>query len=274
MESTINFNFDGGPAMSNIKGLEWTFNTEAERYEKMRPGYVPELYDDIFKYVDINENSNVMEIGIGGGQATLPVLKKGCKVTAVEYGENLAKVCCEKFKEYPKFSTVINKFENSDFESNSFELIFSASAFHWVSEEIGYSKVFDLLISGGVFARFANHPFKDKGRKGLHEAIQKVYAIYLPGALGPKEYSEQQALDRANIAKKYGFVDISYKLYHRTRTFNSDEYVKLLGTYSDHIAIEEKTRNKFFSEIKSVIDDFGGEITIYDTIDLQLARKL
>ena len=41
----------------------------------------------------------------------------------------------------------------------------------------------------------------------------------------------------------------------------------------DHIAIEEKTRMKFFSEIKDAINGLGGQITIYDTIDLQLARK-
>lgn len=259
--------------MSIMKGLEWTFNTQAEKYEKMRPGYLPELYDDIFKLVDLNANSNVIEIGIGGGQATLPVLKKGCKVTAVEYGENLAKVCCEKFKDYPNFSTVVCTFEDSYFESNSCDLIFSASAFHWIAEEIGYLKVFDLLKCGGVFARFANHPYKDKGREGLHEALQKIYSVYMPKALAPNEYSEQDALTRADIAKKYGFVDISYKLYHRTRSFTSKEYTELLGTYSNHIAIEEKTRNKFFSEIEAVIDDFGGQITIYDTIDLQLARK-
>lgn len=73
--------------MSVIKGLEWTFNTQAEKYEKMRPGYVAELYDDIFKFVDICANSNVIEIGIGGGRATLPILKTGCRLTAVEYGE-------------------------------------------------------------------------------------------------------------------------------------------------------------------------------------------
>ncbi len=259
--------------MPSIKGLEWTFNTEAEKYEKMRPGYVDELYDDIFRSVNINANSNVLEIGIGGGQATLPVLNKGCRVTAVEYGENLAKTCLKKFKDYPNFSTIIGKFEDSCFESNSYDLIFSASAFHWVPEEIGYPKVFNLLKSGGVFARFANNPFKDKGREELYEAMQKVYAVYLPGVLAPKEYSKQQAIVRANIAEKYGFTDISYKLYHRTRTLSSNQYIDLLGTYSDHIAIPEKIRNKFFSEIKSVIDDFGGKITIYDTIDLQLARK-
>jgi hypothetical protein len=63
-------------------------------------------------------------------------------------------------------------------------------------------------------------------------------------------------------------------LFTRTRTFNSKEYVSLLGTYSDHIAIEEQKRLKFFAEIQKVIDDFGNKITIYDTIDLQLSRKL
>lgn len=264
--------------MSIIKGLEWTFNTQAEKYEKMRPGYVPELYDDIFKLVELNANSNVIEIGIGGGQATLPVLKKGCKLTAVEYGENLAKVCCEKFKDYSGFSTVVSKFEDSYFESDSCDLIFSASAFHWVPEEMGYSKVYDLLKSGGVFARFANHPYRDKENPALSDEIDHIYAMYYYKFYNQKqetlkEYTEQAASNRADIATKYGFVDISYKLYYRTRTFTSKEYIELLGTYSDHIAIEEKTRNKFFSEIESVIDDFGGQITIYDTIDLQLARK-
>lgn len=264
--------------MSIVKGLEWTFNTQAEKYEKIRPGYVMELYDDIFKLANIDANSNVMEIGIGGGQATLPVLKKGCKVTAVEYGESLAKVCCEKFKDYPKFSTVVGKFEDSSFESNSFDLIFSASAFHWVPEEIGYTKVFDLLKPGGMFARFANHPYRHKSNPSLSEEIDKIYAMYYYKFYNkkqevPKEYSELDASNRANIARKYGFVDISYKLYYRTRTFSSKEYIELLGTYSDHIVIEEKIRNKFFSEIEAVIDSFGGQITIYDTIDLQLARK-
>lgn len=259
--------------MTTLKGLEWTFNTEAEKYEKMRPDYVSELYDDIFKFIPIDENSNVIEIGIGGGQATLPILQTGCKLTAVEYGENLADLCCEKFKDYPGFSTVTAKFEDTDFKNTSYDLIFSASAFHWVPEAIGYSKVYDLLKSGGVFARFTNHPYKDKGREELYQAIQKIYAVYMPYSNPVNEYSEQDASNRADIANKYGFVDTTYKLYQRTRTFSSKEYIELLGTYSDHIAIEQTTRNKFFSEIETVIDDFGGQITLYDTIDLQLARK-
>ena len=87
------------------------------------------------------------------------------------------------------------------------------------------------------------------------------------------EYSEAQAQERANIASKYGFEDIQYALFYRKRIFSAKEYVQLLGTYSDHIAIEEKVRTQFFSKIEKAINDHGGSITIYDTMDLQLARK-
>ncbi|WP_242971915.1 hypothetical protein [Haloimpatiens massiliensis] len=95
----------------------------------------------------------------------------------------------------------------------------------------------------------------------------------MPNSLRGDEYSEENAKNIADIASKYGFKDISYRLYNRTRTFTADEYILLLGTYSGHIAIEETIRMKLFDEIREAINDNGGIITIYDTIDLQLARK-
>lgn len=259
--------------MPVIQGLGWTFDTVASTYEKLRPGYVDALYQDIFAYRPLDAASIAVEVGVGGGQATKPILDTGCTVTAVEPGANFCALCREKFAAYPKFTAVNAKFEEADFLPESIDLVYSASAFHWVPEEIGYRKAFDILRPGGAFARFANHPFKDKSRPGMHEALQEVYAVYMPGSLVPTEYSEEQAARRAEIAAKYGFVDIQHRLYRRTRDFTAAEYVQLLGTYSDHIAIEEKTRGQFFREIEAAINRLGGVITVFDTIDLQLARK-
>ena len=264
--------------MAVIKGLEWTFDTAASTYEKLRPGYVAELYQAIFDYIPINQNSKVVEVGIGGGQATLPVLQTGCELTAVEYGAHFSDLCREKFKDFPKFSVVTSKFENASLNDGIYDLVFSASAFHWVPEEIGYPKVFSMLKNGGVFARFANHPFRDKGKPALSEEIDRLYKEYYytyhkRKQETPQEYTEEQAKYRAFIAEKYGFTDIQYALFRRTRTFTAQEYKKLLGTYSDHIAIDEKIREVFFSKIENAINRNGGIITIYDTIDLQLARK-
>ena len=264
--------------MPAINGLEWVFDTVASKYEKIRPGYTDDLYKMLFDYIDIDELSHVLEVGIGGGQATLPILKTGCSLTAVEYGENFSKMCEKKFEEYKNFSVITEKFENVSFPESQYDLIYSASAFHWVPEEIGYSKVYAMLKHGGAFARFANHPYRGKDNPILSAEIDKLYSKYYCAFHGKDmkaeaEYSEEQAMHRAQVAEKYGFVDIAYGMFYRTRTFSAKEYVELLGTYSDHIAMEEKIRTEFFAKIEETINQYSGTLTIYDTIDMQLARK-
>lgn len=260
------------------QGKEWTFNTVADAYEKIRPGYPEELYQALFAYAPLDGSRSAVEVGIGGGQATQPVLKTDCTLTAVEYGDQLAQLCREKFRDYPRFSVITGKFEDADLPENSFDLVYSASAFHWVPEETGYPKVFRILKPGGVFARFANHPYQAKDNPVLFEAIQNAYAEYYypyykkqPGK--PAEYTEEQAAARAAIADKYGFTDTQYALFHRVRTLSAAEYRKLIGTYSDHITIEESIRKRFFDSIEDAISLHGGSISIFDTIDLQMARK-
>lgn len=265
--------------MPIIKGLEWTFDTVTSTYEKLRPGYVKELYEEIFEYIPLHTGSKVVEIGIGSGQATLPILESGCTLTAVEYGEHFSELCRKKFIDYPKFSVITGKFEDIDFVPDSCDLIYSASAFHWVPEEIGYTKVFTMLKSGGAFARFANHPHPDKGNPDLTEEIDRLYDIYYYQVHERKPFrkeisDEEQALQRVKIAEKYGFKDICYHLFYRERVFSATEYTALLGTYSDHIVIEENIRREFFDKIEDAINKHGGSITIYDTIDLELARKV
>ena len=264
--------------MPDNQGKEWTFNTVADVYEKIRPGYPDGLYRALFAYAPLDDSGTALEVGIGAGQATLPVLKTGCTVTAAEYGDQLAQLCREKFSSYSRFSVITGKFENADLPENSFDLVYSASAFHWVPEETGYPKVFRILKPGGAFARFANHPYQAKDNPALFEEIQNAYAEYYypyykkePGKLS--EYTEKQAAARAAIADKYGFTDTKYVLFHRVRTLSAAEYRMLIGTYSDHITIEENIRERFFDAIENTINRHGGSISIFDTIDLQMARK-
>lgn len=260
--------------MAMIVGLETKFDEVVAEYDRWRPVYPSELYADIFKYRPIEKGSKVLEIGIGTGQATPPILEMGCSVTTVELGSNLAAFSKKKFDEYPNFEVLNMAFQDFDAPSDTFDLIYSASAFHWIPEELGYPKVLGLLKQGGAFARFANHPYKDKGNEPLHLAIQEAYAKYMPGNdLGP-EYGEQQCKNRADAMKRYGFAEVEHHLYRRTRTFDSKGYVALLGTYSDHRALKEGTRAEFFRCIQDTIDRFGGKITVYDTLELQLGKRL
>jgi len=163
-------------------------------------------------------------------------------------------------------------FETAAFANESFDFIYSATAFHWIPEEVGYAKVFSLLKSGGVMALFWNHPAREEGE--FETAIQKVYEKYPASKKSPvHRFNEEQCLKITETIKKYRFVDVEYKLYHQTRYFDASQYMALLNTYSDHRARQEENRVILEKELSDVINRFGGKIDIQDTIDLYLARK-
>ena len=70
--------------------LRVTFNVDAQNYDTYRPTYPKELFLDIIQYSGISFGKNALEIGVGTGQATEPILGNGCNVKAIELGNNLA----------------------------------------------------------------------------------------------------------------------------------------------------------------------------------------
>ncbi len=236
--------------------------------------YVPEIYEEIFKHVALNEESRALEVGIGFGQATAPILATGASVTALEPNENAAKICAETFAENANLTVIPVKMEDFEGEAEAYDLVYSASAFHEVKQDIGYTKAYEMLKKGGVFARFSNHPMRSIEKPYLAAAIQKLYAIYLPKTGTPRPYKEVQAQKRAEVALKYGFEEISYKRYYRTRTYTTDELIAYLSTDEDHLDISETKREAFFNELRKLMVRYGDKITYYDTIDLQIAKKI
>lgn len=253
--------------------LRLKFNEDVLNYDKFRPTYTEQLFKDITDYSSMQESKKALEVGIGTGQATLPFLKTGCSVTAVELGGNLAEFVKMKYSDFANFQVVHTDFESYDGSPNSFDLIYSATAFHWVKQDIGLMKIFDLLKQGGTVALFWNHPFINCENDELHQEIRKIYMKYKPSDKMPMAFNADKCQEYQNALSSYGFVDIVSKLYYKTRTHTGQEYISLLNTYSDHRAMPEDIKVRLEQEISSTIDDFGGKLHIHDTMDLYLARK-
>lgn len=252
--------------------LRLTFNEDVKNYDKYRPSYTTELFNDIINYSKLNNTKNALEIGIGTGQATTPILKTGCKLTAIELGENLADYSKHKFTAYDNFNIINIDFEGYSAINNQFDLIYSATAFHWIPEQIGFTKVFNLLKSSGVIALFWNHPHRDND--AMHVGLQKAYDKYRPSSQKPNiEFTENSCQKYINLLNEYGFVYVTSKLYHQTRILNTNDYISLLNTYSDHRAMDNEARIGLEYEISDVINQFGGKIDIHDTMDLYLGMK-
>ena len=260
------------------QSLKWTFDTVADAYEAVRPGYTEEVFSCILDYCPLTESGRALEIGIGAGAATVPFLQTGCSLTAVEYGNRFCELCREKFRSWPRFAVIHDSFETAALPESSFDLVYSASAFHWIHEKTGYQKVFSLLKEGGTFARFAIHTSYTRENSPLSEEIRQIYEKYYAISYGAmpapfEPFDRRKAAAIAASAERYGFTDICVTLFDRIRNLTAEEFLALIGTYSDNVAMTEEIRQAFFSEVKSALLRHGGRISLYDVIDLELARK-
>lgn len=255
---------------------KYLFDDSVLQYEKMRPTYGTQIFKDVIKYAQISSNKSLLEIGCGTGQATKPFLKTGAKVTAVELGENLAAFTAKKFKTYKNFNVVCSPFEDYTCEDNSLDMVYSATAFHWLSEEVGYNKAYNILKNGGTLALFWNRPSANDSDNPVHQKIQAVYHDLLPHWSCKVTNGKDKEKIYSSIIKtieKFGFTDLEFKLYHNTRKMTGAQYIELLSTYSDHLALEASIRLPLFERIRAEIEALGNEIIIHDTVDLYLAKK-
>ena len=250
-----------------------TFNEDATNYEKWRPTYCKELFNDIIQYSELTKYKKAIEVGIGTGQATTPFLMTRCDVTAVELGKDLAEYSKEKFKEYENFSVCNTSFEDFKCDSKSVDIIYSATAFHWISEDIGYTKALRLLKDNGTIALFWNKPFVSREDDLLHQKIQNIYQKYRHSDINIVEHDNKRYKKISETIQGYGFRNLEMKLYHQTRKFSAEDYICLLNTYSDHRSMPANTKQLFENEIKNAIIENGNLLNVYDTIDLYLARK-
>ncbi len=249
------------------------FDDVSLTYDRVRPDYPSELFSEIFAYKPLYGSSRALEIGLGSGKATAPILATGCAVVGVEPGENLAAIAREWLKNYNNFSLKTCTFQDFECESETFDLIYAATAFHWISPEYGYPRVLELLKSGGAFARFRYHAGPDASRPALADEIRELYNKYMPRAGEYKEFSAKDAENVAKIAENYGFVDAKFEIFQFTKDFSTDEYLELLRTYPDHMRLADEPRGRLFGGIRDAIERHGGTITVHYVADLELARK-
>lgn len=261
------------------------FNEIAAQYDRTRWEYPAELYRDLLAYTGSGAGTAALEIGAGTGKATQPMLQAGYAVTAVELGENMAEFLQNRFRENRGFRVIVSSFEEADLPDDGCDLIYAASAFHWVDAEIGCPKALRLLKSDGVFALFRNNANPVRGSGELHKDLRDLYEQYylsfytknkLPGKQDRVSLTQPAEISRGfgfTGMEPYGFTDVTMKFYEATHTYDADAYIALLETYADHRGLPEKNKAALYAGVKDAIIKNGGLCYQDGLFQLYMGRK-
>ena len=151
------------------------FDGVAELYDATRQTYPDEIVELIVTKADLRPGSSVLEIGCGTGQLTRRLAGRGLGITAIEIGPAMVAGAKRNVAD-PNVAFCVSSFE--DFQaSRAFDLIVSATAFHWVDPELGFAKAARILQPSGWLALVTTG---ERYYEPLRSALRQLWAKYNP----------------------------------------------------------------------------------------------
>jgi SAM-dependent methyltransferase len=269
-----------------------SFDGVATSYDRFRPRYPREFFDDLGDVVGLSSGSRILEVGCGPGVATEEMMARGWSVLAVEPGAQLARVAREKF-DNERFDVEVSTFDDWESHGRHFDLVLSASAYHWVAPALRWVKAADVLVEGGHIAlvthevdeRGTFHDFAvqtrelrmrygddDEGESATVERVRSIIESSGGDIGGLWEALSMQGTD-ALAGELFAPPDV--RTYRWSATYSTQEALGLLATYSLFLVMEPTRRVALFDRLATIIDgDFGGRLTRhYVTIAAMAARR-
>jgi SAM-dependent methyltransferase len=256
-----------------------TFGSVAELYDHARPSYPPALVDDVLEFAGAGPGDHALEVGAGTGKATALFAKRGLHIVALEPSKEMAQIARRKLAGY---DVVVEQLEFEAWRpAPGFALVFSAQAWHWVTPEIRYTRAREALVDGGALAVFWNWPNWDSSplRDDLARAYERAAPGLGAGAVGPGPMHPRSHEPRAwwrdwarEIGEVPGFEEPESRTYSWHQDYTADEYVRLIGTHSDHIVLADDQREALLAAVAEVIDGHGGRFALEYVTVLWLAR--
>ena len=237
--------------------LKTTFNQDAELYDRARPRYPEQLFDDLVALCGLQPGAVLLEIGCGTSHATVPMAKRGFHIVCVELGENLAAVARKNLEAYPEVKVVTAPFEDWDAGGERFDLVFGAQSWHWLDPEVRYQKASDVLKSGGSLAIIdVEHAFPEAADPFFFE-IQDVYRAIgedFPDEEWPPPLPEDVVDMRDEVVASGLFGEFQSRRCVWDVMYTADAYVDLLNTFSNHIAMEPEKLDFLYQNVRERIN--------------------
>ena len=232
------------------------FDEVPELYDRVRPTYPDELFADLVAIAGINEQSSVLEVGCGTGQATQSLAALGCSVTAVEPGMGMAPLARQRLATFSNVVVETASFEEWNDRGRRFDVVVAASAWHWVDPTVGWRRAHDVLHPGGWMALLGNVVVRRDGEPEVYAETADLHERFSPGNPDwghPPLEDEVRATDRGwgppHDDTDGVFRPTIVRWYPTVQWFNGEGFADLLRSTSLYRKLDHDVREPLLDAI-------------------------
>jgi SAM-dependent methyltransferase len=265
-----------GDTLARSFGRE-AFGLSPENYQLARPPYPPAVWDVLRQRAGLRSGISILEIGAGTGLATEHLLDHGPQqLLAIEPDRRLAEFLRARLHR-SELEVIERPFEELNEAPQSYDLVVSATAFHWLDAVPALRRIHALLRDGGAVALIWN-VFGDNIRPDpFHEASAHLFAGHRPSPSGGGTTLTPHGLD--SEARLKDFEEASFQceppvMFEWTLTLDPPAVRRLYATYSNVVALEAEKREELLNALEELARaDFGGVVTRNMTTSVFIARR-
>ena len=211
------------------------FGHDPAGYDAARSDYPDWVFNFLCERCGLTSGAVTFEIGAGTGKATRQLLELGANpLVAVEPNVRLATFLRETIPD-KALAVMVAPFEEAVLQEASFDMGLSATAFHWLNEDFGLTKVAKLLRPGGWWAMLWNVFGDCRLPDPFHEATKSLVNGPLSPSIGNDEVpfaldakARLAALERTNA-----FDSIEHRTSAWSLVLDPHQTVALYATYSN-----------------------------------------
>jgi SAM-dependent methyltransferase len=124
------------------------FSSRVDDYSRYRPSYPAEIVPLLERECGLKSSSTLADVGSGTGLLSKLFLQFGCRVIGVEPNRDMREAGEQFLSEYPSFTTIDARAEQTGLADASVDLVTAGQAFHW----------FDAAGSREEFQRILRNP--------------------------------------------------------------------------------------------------------------------
>lgn len=263
------------------------FGEIAEEYDRVRPGYPPELIADVIAYatadapvagdVPVAGNAPVagsapvvgsapvagsapagisaLDVGAGTGKATLAFAAHDVRITALEPDPAMALILRQR-SAGADIHIAMASLETFEPEEQ-YDLVYSAQAFHWAAPETRWTNVAAALRPGGALALFWNQDrIADLAVwRQLLTLTQDHVPAAKPDTVAPTPEELLKGWPQTELGERLEFGEFQQQHYKWVRELSRADYLAYLTTQSAYQMLEDEERDELIAQLEAVLPD-------------------